>query len=451
MSRLIGQTRLLRALGAVVKRARSQSISVCAQGGVRQVFRFAKLSIHQDVLQEQLTITVTVADRKRIGIASTDSLVPASLQRCLRAAQDIAAHAPESDLAQAWPKASRIRFVEDYDAPTAALPPKTCVDLLQSQFHRCQGLDIDLAGSLANGADELAVVSSEGISSYSAASIAAIKLVTFRGSLSGYASSTSRTFSALDIDQSLKRAVEPCLHKKEAIRLPLGSYPVILGPEAVADLLDWLGIIAFGAKAFQERSSFLAGRMDEQVMDPQISIYDNAMEPGTLRMPFDYEGTPKQRVTLIENGRACGIVYDSAYGGRFGQSSTGHALPPGETEGPLPQHLSIAPGQADADELIRSCKRGLLIPRLHYVNGLLNPREALMTGLTREGAFLIENGKLTTPLSTMRFTHSILDAFSHVVAISRQRRLVADPHTGSGCALVPWLHLEKLQFTGRSE
>src|SRR3989338_8135438 len=156
-------------------------------------------------------------------------------------------------------------------------------------------------------------------------------------------------------------------------------------------------------------------------------------------------------MALFGGGKAAGIVYDTKYGARFGHPSTGHGMSPDETEGPLPLHLAMALGQIRLSEMIRRCKRGLLIPRFHYVNGLLNPREALMTGLTREGTFLVEDGKLAAPVTTLRFTQSIVEAFRHVVDISKERRLVADPSAGLGCALMPTVHLKRFHFTGRSE
>jgi predicted Zn-dependent protease len=125
-------------------------------------------------------------------------------------------------------------------------------------------------------------------------------------------------------------------------------------------------------------------------------------------------------------------------------------MPHSDVEGPLPLHLGMLPGTTALADMIRSCRRGLLIPRFHYVNGLLNPREALMTGLTREGTFLIEHGKLTKPVTTLRFTQSLLEAFSRVLAVSRERQLVADPSQELGCAVVPALHLAAFHFTGRS-
>ena len=186
-------------------------------------------------------------------------------------------------------------------------------------------------------------------------------------------------------------------------------------------------------------------------MGRAITIADDATHPEGLRQPFDFEGVPTQPVTLIHRGTARGIVYDTTYGHLYGHPSTGHAPPPDEVEGPLPSHLVMEAGTLRHDALIRNCQRGVLIPRFHYVNGLLNPREALMTGLTREGAFLIEDGKLKAPIRTMRFTHSVLEAFRHVVGISKERRLLADPTQEVGCAVMPTLHLAKFRLTGRSE
>jgi predicted Zn-dependent protease len=286
---------------------------------------------------------------------------------------------------------------------------------------------------------------------YAASTVAGTKLVTMFGPLSGYASGIHRDTRRLDLTGLLKRSLSQSLHDRQPETVPLGSYEVILEPDAVAELIVWLGYIAFGAKSVEERTSFLAGRIGERVMDTPITIYDDATEPATLRVPFDFEGTPKRRTALIDRGIAVSCVYDSVYGMKFGRPSTGHALPPDEVEGPLPLHLAMAPGKTRLADMIRSCRRGLLIPRFHYVNGLLNPREALMTGLTREGCFLIERGRLKAPVKTLRFTQSLLEALSRVKGVSRERRLVAEPSQEAGCALMPALHLAAFNFTGRSE
>ena len=448
---MIGDSRLLAALSKLVKRTKADGVSACAHAKTRRVFRFAYDAIHQNLVQESVGVTVKVIQDHRVGVASADTLEQESLSRCVRAATEIAKHSPPQDELPALPANSRIRAMEDYVPATVRISAATCVSTLKRLFHLCKGAGASLAGSLVIGEDEFAVVNSASVSCYAASTIAGAKLVTMYRQLCGYASGVHRHVDQLDLEALLKRSLRQSLHQQEPLTLPVGTYEVILEPEAVAELVTWLGYIAFGAKSVEERTSFLAGRMGERVMDRRLTIYDDGNDPHSLRMPFDFEGTPKQHVVLIDQGNATGIVYDSTYGARFGHPSTGHGMSPDEVEGPLPLHLAMAAGTARVSDMIRACKRGLLIPRFHYVNGLLNPREALMTGLTREGTFLIEEGKLTAPITTLRFTQNLLEAFSHVRGVSKERRLIAEPSQELGSAVMPTLHLAKFKFTGRSE
>ncbi len=446
---MIGASALFNAL-ARVTRVKADAVSAVARAGGRRAFRFAHDAIHQDLAQETFDVTVSVLREGRVGIASTGSPTPAALKRCAETAADIATHAPQPDRLPAWPARSKIRSRVDDVRRTSALRPEACVAAIQHLMRACQGLGVELAGSLLLGEEEIAVANSRGTACYSASTVAGAKLVTLFGALSGFASGVHRDWEQLGLERLLQRSLRQSHRTATLVSPPLGEYEVILEPDAVADLLEWLGYTAFGAKALEERTSFLAGRIGERLMDPTLTIYDDGTEMSRLRLPFDFEGMPRQRVVLVDRGQAAGVVYDTAYGAKFGRSSTGHAALPGDTEGPLPMHLAIAPGRGSLEGMVRACKQGLLIPRFHYVNGLLNPREAVMTGLTREGACLIRNGRLAEPVTTLRFTQSIVEAFRHVLDISRERRLVADPSSGSGSALVPAVRLARFAFTGRS-
>ena len=448
---MIGHERLLEELTRLVNRSKADATTVCAEASTRRVSRFAYDAIHQDLVQESLTVYVKVITDKRVGVAVIDTLDRPGLARCLKAASEIARHAPPSKHLPPLPNGYQQITTQDYAPQTANAPPSALLTTLKRLFHLCQGVGAQLAGSFAVGEEELAVVNSSRVACYAASTVAGAKLVTMHRKLSGFASAVHRRLDHVNLERLLEHALKQCLHRREPITLPTGTYEVVLDPEAVAELIQWLGYIAFGAKSFQERTSCLAGRMGESLMARAITIYDDGNDPEGLRVPFDFEGVPKQRVLLMERGKAAGIVYDATYGLLYGHPSTGHALPPDEVEGPLPSHLFLAPGTVRRDELLRTCKRGVLIPRFHYVNGLLNPREALMTGLTREGAFLIEDGKLSAPITTMRFTQSLLEALSHVVGISKERQLIADPTQNGGCAVMPTLRLAKFHFTGRSE
>ncbi|MBI3323778.1 MAG: TldD/PmbA family protein [Candidatus Omnitrophica bacterium] len=448
---MIGHTKLLEELTRLVKRSRADATSVCAQADARRVSRFAYENIHQDVAQENCSVSVKVVLGKRVGVAVTDTLERTGLVRCLHAAVEIARHAPPVKELAPLPGGYRHVTTQDHVAETAQAAPEAFLKTLKHLFQLCRGVGAQLAGSFAVGEDELAVVNSNGVACYAASTITGAKLVTMYRTLSGFAAGVHRRLDGVDLEALLERSLKQSLHRRDPITLPIGTYEVILEPEAVAELLMWFGYIACGAKSFQERTSPFAGRMGEQIMARRITLIDDGHDPSGLRMPFDYEGVPKQRVALIDRGRAASLVYDTTYGAVYGHPSTGHALPPDETEGPLPAHLFLEPGSQRRDDLIRACTRGLLIPRFHYVSGLLNPREALMTGLTREGAFLIEDGKLTRPITTMRFTQSLLEALRHVLGISKERQLIADPTQEGGCSVMPTLRLAKFRFTGRSE
>lgn len=448
---MIGRAPLLAQLSRLVQRAPADGISVFAQASTRRVFRFAQEAIHQDLTQDGVAVTVKAILKGRIGIASTETWTPESLARCVRSARAIAALSPPLKDVPALPRGHRLRTTDDYVPATVRSSPAACVASLAHLFRLCKGAGAQLAGSLITAADEYAVVNSAGVSSYAASTTCGAKLVTMYRKLSGFASGVHRDVRALDLEALLARSLKQSLHREEPAAIPTGTYEVILEPEAVAELVEWLGYTAFGAKQVEERTSCLAGRMGDRLMDAQVTILDDGNNPQSLRLPFDCEGTPRHTVTLIDRGVASGIVYDTTYGARFGHVSTGHAVSTDTSEGPMPMHLAMAPGRTTMPAMIRACQRGLLIPRFHYVNGLLNPRAALMTGLTREGAFLIEDGKLSRPVTTLRFTQSIVEAFSRVLGISKERRLIADPSAGLGCALMPAMHLAAFHFTGRSE
>ncbi len=447
---MIGHTRLLETLRKLVKQSKADATTICAQAETYRVSRFAYEAIHQDLIQESVSVHIKVVRERRVGVAVTDNLEPAALKRALAAAMEIAKHAPPSKLLPPLPGAYEQISTKDHAAQTAKTDAADTVKDLKRLFQFCKGVDASLAGSIAFGEEERAVVNSAGVACYHAATASGAKLVTMYRKLSGFASGVHRRLDQLDLDTLLERSLKQCLHRQDPITLPVGTYEVILEPEAVAELVMWLGYIAFGAKSFQERTSFLSGRIGERVMGKSVTIADDGNNPDGLALPFDCEGVPKQRVSLIDRGTAAGIVYDTTYGLLYGHPSTGHALYAEDTDGPIPLHLFMEPGAARREELIRGCERGVLIPRVHYVSGLLNPPEALMTGLTREGAFLIEHGKLKAPITTMRFTQSLLEAFSHVRGISRERQLVADPMQ-DGCTVMPTMHLAKFRLTGQSQ
>jgi predicted Zn-dependent protease len=178
-----------------------------------------------------------------------------------------------------------------------------------------------------------------------------------------------------------------------------------------------------------------------------VDLWDDGRDPRGLPVAFDFEGTPKQRVSFFEQGVARDVVYDRRTAAGAGRTSTGHGLPAPNTHGPLPSHLFLRTGDASRDDLLAGIDRGIWVTRLWYVN-VVHPTQTILTGMTRDGTFLIERGEITRPIRNLRFTTSVLDALASVERIGRDPLLIQGWLGGS---LVPALRVGRFTFTGATE
>lgn len=449
---LLGQTRLVEALRRAARASAADETLLAAQRVGQTTLRFSGGRIYQNFHEEDLTVWIKVACNGRVGVATTSSLRHEPILAAIRAAIGIAQlsgkqTAPAfstSDSQELVPK------VETYSPETVHRPLTETVDTIRRLWGLSRKQGMDLAGSFVVGESELAVVGSGGLLRYQPFTVGALRLVATKGRASGFATQAFRDIRHLQPEALAERALRFCRMNRDPRPIALGRYDVLLEPEAVAELLEWLAYIGFGAKQLYERTSFLTGRMGEPIMHPKIDITDDGSDPEGLAMPFDFEGTPKKRTALVQQGKAAGVVYDSTYARLYHTRSTGHALAYDEYEGPLAFNLFLAPGDTPRQDLLKRMDRGLWVTRFHYVNGLLNTQEALMTGLTRDGTFLVRKGKVAEAVKNLRFTQSILEAFSNVIAISSQRQLVADPAQGYSAVVTPALLLKDFTFTGQT-
>jgi PmbA protein len=220
---------------------------------------------------------------------------------------------------------------------------------------------------------------------------------------------------------------------------------VVLEEYAVTDLLDMLGYLGFSALAVQEERSFYEpGR---RIGSDIVTIVDDGHDPAGLPMAFDYEGVAKRRVDLVDGGICRGIVYDAQTAARDGVMSTGHGLPAPNPWGPFPINMLMAPGAASRDDLIGGLDRGLLVTRFHYTNPV-HPKLAIVTGMTRDGTFLVEGGTIVGPVRNLRYTQSYLDALAGTVAVARDRKTLKG---FLGGVVVPAVRIEGWTFTGATE
>ena len=210
----------------------------------------------------------------------------------------------------------------------------------------------------------------------------------------GYAERNAVDVSRLDAAAVGREAARTARDMADPVELPAGDYPVVLEPYAVVDIVDMLGYLGFSALAVQEeRSFFEAGR---RIGSPLVTLVDDASDAAGTPASFDYEGVPTQRVTLLDAGVCRDVVHDAQTAARDGVASTGHGLPAPNPWGPFPLHMVMAAGTTPREELIGGLERGLLVTRFHYTN-VVHPKQAVITGMTRDGLFLVEDGRIVGP------------------------------------------------------
>ena len=419
------------------------------------MLRFARSRPTQATSIDDIEVQIAVAVDGHVGLAETTRVDDDALAACARRAEGSAQAAARGDAGGAFPgfpEPAAARAHDGHDPATARLDPAVGGDALRTVFDAHP----DSHGVWTAGEVRTALASSTGLRAEDAVTDAFMKVICFgAGGRSGYAADTAHSVSGLDPGSLVASAARKAGVSEEVGSLPPGEYPVVLERHAVGSLLDWLGYLAFNGLAVAEGRSALAGRLGTRVVSPAINLSDSPRYGSTLPRRFDAEGVPKAPLPLIQDGVAHRVVHDtrSAALAGGGARSTGHALVPGGTAyGPVPTNLVLVGGGADDQaELCRGIERGVYVTRLWYLNPV-RPRETVVTGVTRDGTFLIEDGQVTRPLEDLRFSDSVLDVLGGVQALGRDSRLTSEGEfygrrfaSGTVC---PPLRAASMRFTG---
>ena len=414
--------------------------------------RFAGSAIHQHVAERNQTAILRVVLEKKIAVVTTNIFQPSSLRKSLRKAMSLAKVQQPNDEFISLPGPKPILEVETFSKNIDRLTPNQKVRMIKNLLKQVKEKGCRASGAFSNGEVELAVVNSLGVEAYQKFSDLFLHVIVENEKSSGYASFVSRDPDGLDVDALAKEAIGK-ISKEEPAELEPGEYEVILEPYAVNELLSFLGYLGFHALAVQEGRSFFCNRFGEKMVDDKVTIYDDGLDPGGLQVPFDFEGIPKKKVTFFDRGIAREVTYDSFTGGREGKESTGHGLIAPNTAGPIPINLFMKEGESSLEEMIQSVRRGIYVTRFHYTN-VVEPMKAAITGMTRDGTFLVEEGEMKRPVKNLRFTESVLKALSRVTAISKDRRICSEGTVYSRRfvtgTVVPAIKVEGFNFSGVS-
>ena len=420
---------------------------VLVMGDDSSLTRFANSEIHQNVAETNVNVNLRFVVGRRIGVASTGRIDDEGLQRLAVNAGAIARNVAELEDWGGLPEPTPVRDLAGAFAKSTALAtPEFRAEAARAVIAAADRAGVTAYGSFSTGVETVAVVNSHGVRAWqerTSAQLITVHMTVDGGS--GYAEATAVDATTIDAATLGEEAASKATATVGAVGVEPGDYPVVLEEYAVVDILDMLGYLGFSALAVQEGRSFVEpGR---QIGSPLVTIFDDGADMTGLPMAFDYEGVAKQRVDLVDAGTCQNVVYDAQTAARDGRASTGHGLPAPNPYGPFPINMVMAPGETAREDLVKGLDRGLLVTRFHYTNPV-HPKLAIVTGMTRDGTFLVEGGRIVGPVRNLRFTQSYLDALAGVSAVSRERKTLRG---FLGGAVVPAVRIDAFTFTGATE
>lgn len=456
----IAPDELARLLSGALARAGEAEAEVYASWSRRGFARFALGELGQHMLIEEPQAVVRVARGKRVAEASTTQLDEQGLVEAIQSAARIAPEVPEDEHFPGFADASEPAppAVQRFVTATGSSTPEERVALLHPVLDRVAAAGLVATGVLDATSSVHAVATTGGLQRSYAGTTALFKIWALEsagsGGAAGHGLAAHADIDQLDLAAETERAIRDAERSRDPVALPAGRYDVVLEPPAVAELIEWFGMIALGAREFDQGASALSGRLGEHLSGPAFSIAEDPLGELSFAVPFDREGVARRRVSLVERGIARGVLYDRTWAARLGTETTGSASVPSSfgEGGPMPSALVMEGGDAaNVDELVAGLERGLHIRKLHYVNGMLEPRRAVMTGLTRDGTFLVEKGRPTRAVGNLRFTDSLLEAFERADGVTRLCQLLPNWWSSTGSVAAPAVRIRGLRFSSGSQ
>ena len=421
-----------------------EAISACGADAAEAVLmletdsltRFANSEIHQNTTVDSAELLVRAVLGTREGWASANQIASDAVREAATRAVQMARVQPENPEAPGLADPAEYEEAEGYDEQTHSFTPAQRAQAVSRIIRQADAHKLNASGSLRTRTTEVAVANSKGVRAWARGTDASLITVVMTGfepdAGSGYAETASRRVGDLDFEAMGATAVRKCLAARHPGDVEPGEYVVVMEPSAVATALQMLAYMGMNGISFIEGRSYASGRLGTKVTSEMVTVVDDWRDPDTSPLPFDFEGVPRQRVTLIDRGIASAMIYDRTAAARANARSTGHAVPGGGMPGGYPLHLSMNAGDSTIREMVAGTERGIYITRFNYANPV-HPVKTIFTGMTKDGTFMIEDGRIGRPLRNLRFTDSILDGlFASITAISCDTGLLP---TGNGMSI----------------
>jgi len=414
-----------------------------------QLTRFANNYIHQNVAETNAVLSVRAVVGKRQGVATTNDLSAEGIERAVETARITASKQPEDPDFHGLVESPLSQSVPALDEQTAGFSPEERARAVEIICRKSKEKSVNGSGYFKTSTVETAVTNTLGTMNYHVGTVADLTVTAMTDDSAGRAQASAWKVNELNPEGIGEEAIDKAERSRNPRKVEPGEYTVVAEPYVTDDLMSMLAWIGMSAMAVQEERSWMNDRMGKEAMSPLVSIWDDGNDPMGCPSPFDYEGVSRQRVSIVEKGVVGSPLYDTYTARKENKQSTGHATPLGFGIGPFPFNLFMAGGDSTIEEMIKSTKRGLYITTFWYTRPM-HPRDAVITGMTRDGVFMIENGEIAYPVKNLRFTQSYVEALANVEMVSREtRQIISEFDQGVNFATrVPALKISVFNFTG---
>jgi len=433
----------------VLRASPADETEMTVHATVSELTRFANNIIHQNVADQSQSISIRTVIGGRMARASTNRIDTASIREVVeRAVQLTRLQQPDPDVLP-MPGPQNYLPVHRYDAETAGITPELRAGIVRRIVDVAEQNQLTTAGVFTNHNSFSALFNSRGLAASYHETGAEYSVTMLGANSSGWAKGNSCRLSDLDPIEAAHRAAHKALASADPIEIPPGKYTVILEPAAVLDLLGFL-FWDFGGLAVLDQRSFLSDRVGAKLFGDNIDIVDDAYHALQTGAPFDGEGIPRQAIPLVEKGVIKNLVYARQTAeqmkkvhAELNPASTGHGFPLPNEYGEAPLNIVVAGGNTSVDEMIASTGRGILVTRLWYIREV-DPYQKILTGMTRDGTFLVEDGKVTRGLRNFRFNQNMVELLNQVEMMSPSVRSTGEEAFDM---VVPAMKVKNFNFT----
>ena len=430
-------------LDKVIALSKADECTATLAGSIDGNIRFALNNVSTSGMVTNAELAVQVAFGKRVGTASINEFDDASLERVVRRAEDLARLAPENPEFMPIIDRQDYRPSPTFSESTAAIDPEFRARVAADSIAPCRGHGLVAAGFLEDSRGFVAIANSKGNFGYQRTTsfdyTCTVRTEDGRGS--GWVGRNLKDAADFHADQEIEIAKRKAIESAEAKALEPGKYTVILEPAAAAGLISFM-MNFFDARSADEGRSFLSkkgggNKLGEQVYDPQVNMFADPWHPDAPVLPWDGEGMPRERMAIIENGKVMNLNYSRYW-----------AQKQGKTASARPGNLLMSGGSKSIAELVKGTQKGILLTRTWYIR-LVDPQTVLLTGLTRDGTFYIENGQIKHPVKNFRFNESPVIMLNNIDELGKPVRVAGDE--SSFVMMIPPMRLRDFTFTSLSD